>query len=111
MDPYIQVHARRHLLSAVPWISEDRLFESERRGQGGLRKKRERDNIQSSSFIHPCNQNNKPKNFNSDRMGVWGVVRVETVKEKRDGIQSRSFIQPCDQNNKNQIRILHWEQQ
>ena len=26
MDLYIQVHARRLLLSAVPWISEDRLF-------------------------------------------------------------------------------------
>ena len=26
MDLYIQVHARRHLPSAVPWISEDRLF-------------------------------------------------------------------------------------
>ena len=26
MDLYIQLHARRHLPSAVPWISEDRLF-------------------------------------------------------------------------------------
>ena len=26
MDLYIQVHARRHLPSAVPWISEDRLL-------------------------------------------------------------------------------------
>ena len=26
VDLYIQVHARRHLLSAVPWISEDHLL-------------------------------------------------------------------------------------
>ena len=26
MDQYIQVHARRHLPSAVPWMSEDRLL-------------------------------------------------------------------------------------
>ena len=28
MDLYIQVHARRHLPSAVLWISEDRLYVS-----------------------------------------------------------------------------------
>ena len=28
VDLYIQLHARRHLPSADPWISEDRLFDS-----------------------------------------------------------------------------------
>ena len=31
MDLYIQVHARRHLPSAVPWISEDRLFKKKKK--------------------------------------------------------------------------------
>ena len=35
LDLYIQVHARKLLLSAVPWISEDCLFCSIFRGAGG----------------------------------------------------------------------------
>ena len=31
MDLFAQIHARRHLPSAVPWISEDRLLALERR--------------------------------------------------------------------------------
>ena len=30
---YIRVHARRHLPSAVPWISEDRLSQTQRTGE------------------------------------------------------------------------------
>ena len=34
LDLYIQVHARRLLPSAVPWISEDRLFPGAMNGVG-----------------------------------------------------------------------------